>query len=192
MADHPFKAALIVSGVADDISQAVETYVPYAVTSIAEITAQDLSRVKVVILATGGQYAVYLQDPSNTDPEDGVNVIFDENDTPFVKVAAAGAAGAVQLSEITGAGDITISATSRGARINRTLPEAADIYFPESSARNGLPITIADAAGNFEAYPQTIYFGGTDTARGASTFICDSNWAVYTFYPQTDGTWILG
>lgn len=83
MTDHPFKEAFS-SGIADDISQAVESYTPFVARSVEDITTRSLDRTFGILLITGSSFRVYEYDPDNEDEEDGVNVIFDSEDRPFV------------------------------------------------------------------------------------------------------------
>jgi hypothetical protein len=191
MAKHPVQDAWS-SGAAGGIADAEEQYFASVFFSVAAITARQLERTKFLVLVIGASVSFYQYDPTNTDTPDDDNVIHDTDDRPFVKLGSVDTLQSTELSEFTSAGALTVGASARGYRINRDTPETAAIYFPADADRNGVPITIADAAGNFETYPQTVHFDGTETARGASTFVLDSNWQVTTFYPQGDGTWIIG
>jgi hypothetical protein len=98
----------------------------------------------------------------------------------------------VAVQEFTAAGALTVAAGDRAWRIKRETPETADINLPPASERNGLPLTIEDGDGSFEAHPQTIKFADGDTGRGATSIVLDSNWQVMTLYPQADNTWMVG
>ena len=84
MADHPHTDAWD-SGIAGDIRDTAETYFPSVALSITDITGRNLARTKVVHLIRAGSYDVYHYDASNTDAEDGTNVIWDSADRPFVR-----------------------------------------------------------------------------------------------------------
>lgn len=86
MAKHPYNVALLTSGAADDISQAIETYAPFVATAVTDITTRNLDRTMHVVLITGSSIRFYKYDATNTDPEDGETVILDSEDRPFVLV----------------------------------------------------------------------------------------------------------
>lgn len=191
MAKHPIQVAWEAAA-GPDIADAEEQYFALVAFATTDITTRDLERTKSVLLILGATIKFYRYDPSSVAAEDGDNVILDSEDRPFVKIATEEQSGAIALQPVTAAGTLAATATVRGYLIKRTAPETAAITFPAAADRAGVPITIADGDGSFEAHPQTITFDSGETARGAGTFVLDSNWQVATFYPQDDGTWIVG
>lgn len=87
MTKHAFNEAFVATqpAAADAVSQAVETYSVMVALSVTDITARSLDRTRVVHLVRGAQYDVYHYDPDNVEAEDGVNVILDSDDRPFVR-----------------------------------------------------------------------------------------------------------
>lgn len=92
---HPFQDAYIgPSQAADDVAQAIETFTPLVVTSVADITTRDLSRTFTIHLYNGAITYVYQYDPTETEPHNGTTIILDSADRPFVLVGAIGNVGA--------------------------------------------------------------------------------------------------
>lgn len=84
MAKHPVQDAWTL-GAGPDIANAEETYQVFVALSVADITARDLSRTRVIHLITSAGFSIYHYDSTNTAAEDGSAVIFDTNDRPFVR-----------------------------------------------------------------------------------------------------------
>jgi hypothetical protein len=83
MTDHPVRVAWA-AGTHPGISHAEEQYFPFVAMAVSDINTRSLDRVRVVHLMKDGYYSVYHYDPTNVDAEDGVNVILDSDDRPFV------------------------------------------------------------------------------------------------------------
>lgn len=87
MPGHPHTDAWAL-GAAGDIADSAETYFVFVALTASDITARDLERVRAVILLTDDGYRFYKYDADNVDAEDGVNVIWDSEDRPFVLSAS--------------------------------------------------------------------------------------------------------
>lgn len=88
MADHPVRVAWA-AGAHPGIAQAEEEYFVYAANAVTDITTRNLERVRWVVLKTDAGPLLYRADDTSTDPEDGINVILDSEDRPFVLDSAA-------------------------------------------------------------------------------------------------------
>ncbi len=136
MGTHPVQAAWAL-GAAPDIANAEESYFIYVAQSISDITAKDLDRTFVIhLMLSGGGYAVYHYDPTNTDPEDGDLVILDSDDRPFVRQSSSSGDGASVINVInygaTGDG-VTDDTAAIQAAIDVVRVSSGVIFAPKGS-----------------------------------------------------------
>lgn len=84
MANHPYFDAWAGSPTFPDVPHAAETYFPFVALDVSDITGRDHARTRVIHLIAADGFLVYHYDPANEDEEDGVNVVWDSGDRPFV------------------------------------------------------------------------------------------------------------
>jgi len=130
MSNHPVRDAWDL-GSHPGISHAEETYFCLVVESATGITARSLDRTRLVLLAQAGAYSIYQYDPTCTEAEDGVTVIKDSEDRPFVRIATSNPAGGF---------------TPRGAYSGATTYELLDLVINQNSS--WVYINAAPGAGN--------------------------------------------
>jgi hypothetical protein len=161
---------------AEDIPNAGETYFVSAFASVNDITTRDLERTRIVLIGSGATFSVYRYDPENTDPENGVTVVHDSEDRPFVRLGTG--------ADFTGF-------DPRGAYDDGTSYELLDlvtdqnaswVYIGDEPESGNAPPTLPATA---NAYWQLIAAPGTDGEPGPQGIKGDPAGAFQVFDAST-------
>lgn len=88
---------------------------------------------------------------------------------------------------VTAGGTVNVGDKSREYQVEAAVVSALTFNMPLSTARNGVPCTIADVDGVFATYNATIVATSGDSINGAATLVLSSNRQVVTLWPRADG-----
>lgn len=159
------------------------------VADATEVRNTDLSGqfAGIFVRGTGNNYAL---DVASTDADDGFDVIIDAAGNHFVRIAAAAVEAKVEKT-ITAAGDVVIAddETADVIAINKTVPEATNVYLPDAGARSK-SIQIVDRAGVALNFPITILpkAASGQTVMTGGSFTLDGNGMALELTPWNDGS----
>jgi hypothetical protein len=94
-----------------------------------------------------------------------------------------------QLTPITAAGTVTISATQPGVAIDKTVGAPTTVQLPAAASRNGLPVIVKDMKGDAGNGTNsiTVLPNGAETIDGESQDVIDVNLASRTYRPISGG-----
>jgi hypothetical protein len=142
-------------------------------------------------------YELLANFPSLTGTQ--VIVAFDPASGQFGLLTAPVVSGDGAYRLITASGAINVLGTDVVILTNLATPAAVNIVLPQSSVRNGLPITVKDIAGNANTYNITFVPFSGETIDGFSAAaaaangvaVIDVNYGKKTLYPLTFGGWYL-
>ncbi len=97
--------------------------------------------------------------------------------------------GKGQLTVITAAGTVTVSATQPGVAVNKTVGAATTVQLPPAAARNGLPVVVKDMKGDANANTITVLPDAGDALGidGNAQDIININKASRTYRPISGG-----
>lgn len=159
------------------------------VADATEVRNTDLSGqvAGLFIRSTGNNYAL---DTTSTDADDGFDVIIDAAGNHFVRIAASAAEAKVEKT-ITAAGDVVIEddEVADVIAINKTVPEATNVFLPDAALRSK-SIQIVDKAGVALTFPITIRpkAASGQTVMTGSQFVLDGNGMALELLPWNDGS----
>jgi len=97
--------------------------------------------------------------------------------------------GKGQLTIITAAGTVTVSATQPGVAIDKTVGAATTVQLPPAASRNGLPVIVKDMKGDANTNTITVLPDAGDALGidGNANDVIAINKASRTYRPITGG-----
>lgn len=179
---HPVRAAWAL-GSHPGISQAEEQYFPFIAQAVSDITTRDLDRVRCIVLVSGGSVKFYEYDPENTDAEDGVNVILDSDDRPFVLRTGIGLGQRKSVRVATTANITIATALNNGDTLDGVTLATSDLVLVKdqsSAAENGIYVVGTTPArhSDFDAYDDhagAMIAVEEGTANEGTLWFCSAN-----------------
>ncbi|MGE0575392.1 hypothetical protein [Reyranella sp.] len=149
MANHPFKDVFQGTAAADDISAVIERNTPFVAHSLEDIRTRDLARTWVIELRLGTVVRRYVRDDTSTAADDGVNVIWDDEDRAFVLLSAESAGATFVRARVAATGNVAIAtALEAGDTLDGvTLAENDVVLLPAQSTAHECGIYVVPASG---------------------------------------------